>query len=50
MRAVRATNGTVEVCEVPAPSGPGVRVDVKAAGICGTDLHLVSGADFLPHA
>ncbi len=48
MRAVRAANGTVEVCDVPAPSGPGVRVDVKAAGICGTDLHLVSGADFPP--
>ena len=48
MRAVRAGIGTVEVCEVPAPDGPGVIVDVKAAGICGTDLHLISGADFPP--
>jgi 2-desacetyl-2-hydroxyethyl bacteriochlorophyllide A dehydrogenase len=48
MRAVRAGNGSVEVREVPAPDGPGVRVDVKAAGICGTDLHLVSGDDFPP--
>lgn len=48
MRAVRAGNGSVEVHEVPVPDGPGVRVDVKAAGICGTDLHLVSGADFSP--
>ena len=32
------------------PDGPGVRVDVKAAGICGTDLHLISGADFPPPA
>jgi 2-desacetyl-2-hydroxyethyl bacteriochlorophyllide A dehydrogenase len=48
MRAVRAGNGSVAVCEVPAPNGPGVLVAVKAAGICGTDLHLVSGADFPP--
>jgi 2-desacetyl-2-hydroxyethyl bacteriochlorophyllide A dehydrogenase len=48
MRAVLAGNGSVEVREVPAPSGPGVIVDVKAAGICGTDLHLVSGDDFPP--
>jgi threonine dehydrogenase-like Zn-dependent dehydrogenase len=48
MRAVRAGNGSVEVREVPAPSGPGVAVDVRAAGICGTDLHLVSGAGFPP--
>jgi 2-desacetyl-2-hydroxyethyl bacteriochlorophyllide A dehydrogenase len=48
MRAVRAGNGSVEVRQVPAPDGPGVVVDVKAAGICGTDLHLVSGVDFPP--
>ncbi len=48
MRAVRAADGTVEVHDVPTPNGPGVVVDVKAAGICGTDLHLVSGADFPP--
>jgi 2-desacetyl-2-hydroxyethyl bacteriochlorophyllide A dehydrogenase len=50
MRAVRAGHGTVEVREVPLPDGPGVRVDVKAAGICGTDLHLISGTDFPPPA
>jgi 2-desacetyl-2-hydroxyethyl bacteriochlorophyllide A dehydrogenase len=50
MRAVRAGGGGVEVREVPAPEGPGVRVDVKAAGICGTDLHLISGTDFPPPA
>jgi 2-desacetyl-2-hydroxyethyl bacteriochlorophyllide A dehydrogenase len=48
MRAVRAGSGSVAVCDVPAPNGPGVVVEVKAAGICGTDLHLVSGADFPP--
>jgi 2-desacetyl-2-hydroxyethyl bacteriochlorophyllide A dehydrogenase len=48
MRAVRAGGGGVEVRDVPVPVGPGVRVDVKAAGICGTDLHLISGADFPP--
>jgi 2-desacetyl-2-hydroxyethyl bacteriochlorophyllide A dehydrogenase len=48
MRAVRARPGGVEVRDVAEPDGPGVRVDVKAAGICGTDLHLISGADFPP--
>ena len=48
MRAVRASGGSVEVRDVPAPDGPGVLVDVKAAGICGSDLHLISGADFPP--
>lgn len=48
MRAVRAGNGSVEVHQVPPPDGPGVVVDVRAAGICGSDLHLISGTDFPP--
>ena len=48
MRAVRAHNGSVGVVEVPEPRGQGVVVEVKAAGICGTDLHLISGDAFPP--
>jgi 2-desacetyl-2-hydroxyethyl bacteriochlorophyllide A dehydrogenase len=48
MRAVRARGGSVGIVEVPEPDGPGVIVEVKAAGICGTDLHLVDGTDFPP--
>ena len=40
MRAVRAYDGEVQVLEVSPSDGPGVRVHVKAAGICGSDLHL----------
>lgn len=48
MRAVRARHGSVEVCEVPPPEGPGVTVEVRSAGICGSDLHLIAGTDFPP--
>jgi len=41
MRAVRVENGAVTVVDVPAPQGDGVRVKVKAAGICGSDLHMI---------
>ena len=41
MRAVRVSNGNVEVADVPAPSGDGVRVRVRSAGICGSDLHML---------
>ena len=43
MRAVRAYDGEVQVLEVSPSDGPGVRVHVKAAGICGSDLHLIDG-------
>jgi len=46
MRAVRASGDQVEVVEVPAPTGEGVRVRVRSAGICGSDLHLL-GSPFL---
>lgn len=42
MRAVRCTGGSARVSEEPAPSGEGVRVRVASAGICGSDLHLLS--------
>jgi len=41
MRAVRCKSKAVEVVEVAAPSGDGVRVRIASAGICGSDLHLV---------
>jgi threonine dehydrogenase-like Zn-dependent dehydrogenase len=41
MRAVCRRGQGVEVVERPAPSGDGVRVKVRVAGICGSDLHMV---------
>jgi len=41
MRAVRTQGDGVEVVEVPEPAGEGVRVRVRSAGICGSDLHLI---------
>jgi threonine dehydrogenase-like Zn-dependent dehydrogenase len=41
MRAVRGTEDGVRVVEAPAPSTDGVRVRVKSASICGSDLHML---------
>jgi threonine dehydrogenase-like Zn-dependent dehydrogenase len=43
MRAVRNTERGIEVLDVPSPESPDgrVRVRVRAAGICGSDLHLI---------
>ena len=43
MRAVSCSDGAVEVVEAPEPSTAGITVHVRAAGICGSDLHLVEG-------
>ena len=43
MRAVRASGKQVELVERAAPVGDGVRVRVRAAGICGSDLHMLAG-------
>jgi threonine dehydrogenase-like Zn-dependent dehydrogenase len=44
MRAVRCREGAIEVVEVPAPrADQGVRVRIRSAGICGSDLHLLAG-------
>jgi threonine dehydrogenase-like Zn-dependent dehydrogenase len=43
MRAVQTRGKTVELVELPAPRGEGVRVRVASAGICGSDLHLLAG-------
>lgn len=43
MQAVRNTERGIEVTELPSPDpGAGVRVQVRAAGICGSDLHLIA--------
>ena len=41
MRAVRFGSTGVEVVEISAPSGEGVRVRIRSAGICGSDLHML---------
>ncbi len=46
MRAVRPDGTDVKVVDVEEPQGEGVVVDVVAAGICGSDLHLLD-AGFL---
>ncbi len=42
MRAVRCVDRAAAVVDVPRPSGDGVLVKVASAGICGSDLHLMS--------
>lgn len=49
MRAVRCAKDDVEVAEVPPPSGDGVRVRMRAAGICGSDLHLIASGMSIPY-
>ncbi len=43
MRAVRVAAGSVAVIDVPAPGGEGHRVRIRSAGVCGSDLHMVTG-------
>lgn len=38
---MRNTDTGIRVVDVPVPDGPGVRVRVRAAGICGSDLEMV---------
>jgi threonine dehydrogenase-like Zn-dependent dehydrogenase len=42
MRAVRCSHGKVGIVHVDPPRGEGVRVKIAAAGICGSDLHLIA--------
>lgn len=48
MRAVQIRNGKVDVVNVSPSDGPGVRVRVKSAGICGSDLHLIDTQGVVP--
>jgi threonine dehydrogenase-like Zn-dependent dehydrogenase len=42
MLAVRRTKQGIETVETPEPTGDGVRVTVTSAGICGSDLHMMT--------
>lgn len=41
MIGVRAAEGGVAVVEVPEPEGDGALVEIAAAGICGSDFHIM---------
>lgn len=41
MKAVRCCDKKVHVVDVPEPSGEGVLIEVRSAGICGSDLHMI---------
>ena len=41
MKAVRCCDGQVHVANVAEPAGEGVLVNVRSAGICGSDLHML---------
>jgi|TARA_B110000438_G_scaffold137606_2_gene132923 threonine dehydrogenase-like Zn-dependent dehydrogenase len=49
MRAVSYSNGKVSTSLVENPSGEGVLVNISSAGICGSDLHLLSAGVHSPH-
>ena len=42
MKAVRCCDKQVHVVDVPAPEGEGVIINVRSAGICGSDLHMLN--------
>ena len=48
MKAVRCCDKQVQVIDVPAPTGEGVTINVRSAGICGSDLHMVNAGFNLP--
>ena len=41
MRAVRRGESGIETVDVPIPDADGLRVHVRAAGICGSDVHAL---------
>lgn len=42
MKAVNYIDGGVQVVDMPRPEGPGVRVRITSAGICGSDLAILA--------
>ena len=48
MKAVRCCDKHIQVVDIPAPEGEGVIVNVRSAGICGSDLHMVNAGYDLP--
>jgi threonine dehydrogenase-like Zn-dependent dehydrogenase len=49
MQAVRCSEGRVQVVDVPEPAGEGIAVRIRSAGICGSDLHMVTGGFPIAH-
>ena len=41
MKAVKRTEEGIEVVDAPEPEGEGVVVEMRAAGICGSDLSMI---------
>jgi threonine dehydrogenase-like Zn-dependent dehydrogenase len=48
MKAVRCCDKHIQVVDVPAPSGAGVKVNVRSAGICSSDLHMIEAGFEMP--
>jgi L-iditol 2-dehydrogenase len=48
MKAVRCCDKHVKVVDIPAPSGAGVKVNVRSAGICSSDLHMIDAGFDMP--
>ncbi len=48
MKAVRCCDKKVQLVDVPFPSGEGVKVNVRSAGICGSDLHMINAGFEIP--
>ena len=48
MKAVRCCDKHIQVLDVPPPSGAGVRVNVRSAGICSSDLHMIAAGFEMP--
>ena len=49
MKAVRNTENGIDVLDVPFPKGDGVVINVRSAGICGSDLSAVQHGHLFPH-
>lgn len=48
MKAVRCCAKHVQLVDIPAPCGDGVLVNVRSAGICSSDLHMIAAGFDLP--
>jgi len=49
MKAVRCCDQHIQIQDVPSPTGEGVKIKVRSAGICSSDLHMISAGFELPH-
>lgn len=49
MKAVRNTENGIDVLDVPSPKGDGVVINIRSAGICGSDLSAVQHGHLFPY-